>query len=287
MKKFVEAAGSPVYSAVQDYVIGRVASAPLRPDPFPHFYAESIFPADYYAELRRRWPEASQLVSIGSTGRVTQGAYPERFVMPLSPERIGALPEEARPFWNGFAQWMLASDRFFSALMDKFEPYLRERFGAQLEEAGFSSEVLVVRDHTNYQLGPHTDSPHRVMSLLFYCPDDDAYSHLGTSIYTPVDPGFRCTGGPHHARAKFTKYATMEYKPNTLFAFFKTDHSFHGVEPVQDAHVLRDLILYDIQGFVAPVEPKRESDQQPKQQPNEVGGALGLRILKNILRRPR
>jgi hypothetical protein len=247
-----------MYSAVQDYVIGRLAGTPLRTYPYPHLYAESIFPDDYYAALRRNWPDASQLVSIESTGRVTKGAYRERFVMPLTPEKTAALADEAKKFWTDFAQWMLVSDRFFSAVMDKFEPYLRERFGSGLEDAGFSNEVLVVRDHTNYKLGPHTDSPRRVLSLLFYCPDDDAYSHLGTSLYTPIDPEFRCAGGPHHPHEKFVKFATMEYKPNTLFAFIKTDRSFHGVEPICDADVLRDLILYDIHVDAVRARPERQ-----------------------------
>jgi hypothetical protein len=283
MHEFKQAAQSSMYPGVQEHVIERIAAAPLRTYPYPHLYTESIFPSDYYAALRRNWPDASRLVSIESTGRVTGGRYHERFVMPLSAKTIGALPEEAKAFWNDFAQWMLLSERFFASLMDKFEPYLRERFGTGMEQVSFANELLVVRDHTNYKLGPHTDSPRKVLSLLFYCPDDDAYSHLGTSIYTPIDPAFRCAGGPHHPHDRFRRYATMEYKPNTLFAFLKTDRSFHGVEPIPDADVLRDLILYDIHVDAGATQP----DQQPGKQPNKAGGALGLRILKNILRRPR
>ena len=39
----------------------------------------------------------------------------------------------------------------------------------------------------------------------------------------------------------------MEYKPNSLFAFFKTDTSFHRVEPIKDELVERDILLYDVQ----------------------------------------
>jgi hypothetical protein len=31
-----------------------------------------------------------------------------------------------------------------------------------------------------------------------------------------------------------------------LFAFLKTQNSFHGVEPIQETGVRRDLLLYDI-----------------------------------------
>jgi hypothetical protein len=38
----------------------------------------------------------------------------------------------------------------------------------------------------------------------------------------------------------------MPFLPNTMFAFVKTDHSFHGVEPIADAGVSRYLLLYDL-----------------------------------------
>ena len=269
---------------VEEQVIYRIANAPLRAYPFPHLYIDSIFPPDYYARLRRNWPNASQLVTLESTGRVPKGAYPERFIMPLRRKEVNALPDERREFWSGFADWMLASNRFLFTLIDKFEPYVRSRFGSELENVGFSHEVLVVRDHSNYNLGPHTDSPHHVLSLLFYCPDDDAHRHLGTSIYTPVDPAFRCEGGPHYTYERFHKVATMEYRPNSLFAFFKTDNSFHGVEPVKDADVLRDLILYDIQVEAAAeaTEAREPAAVEARNEGSE--GGLGLRMLKNILR---
>ncbi|MFP6756765.1 MAG: hypothetical protein VCC99_00895 [Alphaproteobacteria bacterium] len=38
----------------------------------------------------------------------------------------------------------------------------------------------------------------------------------------------------------------MPYRPNSLFGFLKTDLSFHGVEPIEDEDIARDVILYDI-----------------------------------------
>ena len=73
------------------------------------------------------------------------------------------------------------------------------------------------------------------MSLLFYLPPDDTMRHLGTSIYAPKNPDFRCEGTGHHSFELFKKVATMEYRPNTLFAFFKTERAFHGVDRIADA----------------------------------------------------
>ena len=39
---------------------------------------------------------------------------------------------------------------------------------------------------------------------------------------------------------------TLPYVPNALFAFMKTPNSFHGVEPIEEPEVRRDLLLYDL-----------------------------------------
>ena len=116
----------------------------------------------------------------------------------------------------------------------------------QVDTVQTGTEILLVRDHTNYSIGPHTDSPSRLLSLLFYFPRDDSLSHLGTSIYMPKDPQFSCIGGPHYKPNNFDRVQTMPYRPNSLFAFMKNDKSFHGVEPIADQDIQRDLLLYDI-----------------------------------------
>jgi hypothetical protein len=63
----------------------------------------------------------------------------------------------------------------------------------------------------------------------------------------------------------------MEYKPNTLFAFIKNDRSFHGVEPIGDQAVLRDILLYDIR--VNPPSPDGENET-PQEQGQAPGGLL-------------
>ena len=263
-----------MYSSVEEHVIYQIANAPIREYPYPHLYVESVFPGDFYAALRKNWPSAQHLVRLDATGRMPKGSYPERFVMPLSKTAVDKLPEEVRGFWNVFGGWFL-DQRFLHALIEKFEASIRQRFTGGLEKLLFSIDSLVVRDHTNYQLGPHTDAPYKLMSLLFYCPDDESRGHLGTSIYIPLDPGFRCNGGPHYPHKLFRKVVTMEYRPNTLFAFVKTDQSFHGVEPINDADVLRDVLLYDIRvKELPPAAPGK----------TEAGSSsIGLKMLKNIL----
>lgn len=241
-------------STAEEHVLYQIANAPIRTYPYAHIYVENVFPDDFYAALRANWPDQSALASIASTGRVPKDAYPERFVMPFKPSEIDRFSEDRRPFWNEFAGWLI-TQRFMTAMIDKFEPYVRERFGDDIYQCRFEADSLIVRDLTNYNIGPHTDSPKRLLSMLFYCPPDAAHKHLGTSIYVPREAGFRCKGGLKYPHELFQVVKTMEYKPNTLFAFIKNDRSFHGVEPIEDPNVLRDILLYDVRVSGPPQTP--------------------------------
>lgn len=256
-------------SSVEEYVLYQIANSPVREYPYAHIYVENVFPDDFYAALRANWPDPSSLISLADTGRVPKNAYRERFVMPFTPAEVEKLNAARRPFWQDFAGWLL-KQRFLTAMIDKFEPYAKARFGDDLYQCGFEADSLIVRDHTNFKIGPHTDAPHRLLSMLFYCPDDASLKHLGTSVYVPRDPEFSCAGGPHYPHQLFHKVKTMEYRPNSLFAFVKSDRSFHGVEPIGDCAVLRDILLYDVRVF-AP--EKRTAVQNP---------GLGFGMLKRL-----
>ena len=140
---------------------------------------------------------------------------------------------------------MVVGSELGRLVFGKFGPLIQARFQGQ-PGVEFYDEALLVRDSQNYALGPHTDSPLKVISFLFYLPADDAQAHLGTSIYVPKDRQFTCPGGPHYPFDRFDRMLTMPYLPNTLFAFLKTPNAFHGVEPVNDAGAQRNLLLYDV-----------------------------------------
>lgn len=232
-------------------VLYKIGNAQVREFPYPHLYVPDIFPAEFFAELRRNLPPQETLRTLGELGRVKGGdGYPDRGVLPVTQQNLAALEAGQRAFWERTAQWLLGQ-RFGNMVIGKFAPYLTQRLG-DLRNVRFGWEALIVRDRTKYSLGPHTDSPSKALAFLFYLPPDDSLAHLGTSIYLPRDPRFQCPGGPHYPFEQFERMYTARYVPNALFAFMKTDNSFHGVEPITDANVQRDLLLYDIRAEVAP-----------------------------------
>jgi hypothetical protein len=231
-----------MYSHVEPELTYNIANAPFRLFPYPHIYVPDVFPKDFYAALQENLPDPAAMIPIGEAHRI-QG-YNERFVLELAGEHLETLSDAQKRFWREFAGWLLG-DRFRELILAKFQAIIKPRF-AGVADVQFYSESLLVKDITKYSLGPHSDSPKKVVTLLFYLPKDLSQSHLGTSIYFPKDPNFTCSGGPHYGFENFIRLATMPFQPNSLFAFVKTNNSFHGVEPVLDPDTRRWLLLYDV-----------------------------------------
>ena len=77
-------------------------------------------------------------------------------------------------------------------------------------------------------------------------PEDATFRKFGTSFYEPLDGDFRCSGGPHPASGGFRRVETVEFLPNRLVMFPKSDRCFHGVEPIDLPGIDRRLLIYDV-----------------------------------------
>lgn len=217
------APAAPVIDPVEDHILHAIANAAVEGAPYPYVYIENVFPADFYAEILAHLPAEYTPIA---TSRNAKG-YPNRFT---------AAPKDA--FWHAL-KGRLQNGRLRKALCEKL--------GAKDDPAALTDEVLLIRDLAGYAIGPHTDSPAKVITALFYLPQDESLIQAGTSIYTPKDPAFRCKGGPHYPFDGFDRLRTMAFKPNSVFIFLKTDDSFHGVEPCTGT---RNVLLYDIRRHV-------------------------------------
>jgi FkbM family methyltransferase len=239
---------SPRGRQVMHHVLNRVMNTAVTEDPFPYLVVDEVFPADYYAEMLTNFPSPESLRPISETGRVTKGGYDERLVVLFSDEEFARMTAGQQKFWREFASWMYA-DEFLQGFLHKFHSHLEPRISKILEAEQalrVKSDALLVNDTTNYGIGPHTDAPHRLVTFLFYLPRDASMRALGTSVYRPKDPRFFCWGGPHHDADNFNLVKTVEFLPNRLLAFPKTQWSFHGVEPIQQPGINRPLLINNI-----------------------------------------
>jgi len=229
----------------EDFMIAQINNTRVETDPYPHFYTEPIFPEETYKELMKSLPSSSVFTK-------TSPEYDNRFMLSLhNPEEIEQLDMNIRGFWVDFSK-VLLSKKLMNAFIAKFKNHVDERF-KEFSPDFFSTVDLVV-DKRNYALGPHTDHPDKVISIIFYLPKSADMPGLGTKVYIPDDPNFKDFAGEHFKFEGFKKIKGVDYKPNALFCFFKTDNSFHGVEQVSTA-VERCLIMYNIRIPVDQVDP--------------------------------
>lgn len=193
-----------------------------------------MFPKEAYLDLLNNIPNDEEFVSSDEC----------RFGLELNDEGLARLEKKKREHWQGVCEWLL-TDKFMLDVAALFYTHVKMRFFGK-EGIDLKSSASLGRTKTGFILGPHTDLPHRVITLLFYLPETNKFSEAGTSVYKSRDPDFKCAGGPHHGFENFQKLMTMNYLPNTVFGFFKSDQSFHGVEPWQDPEFRRDTLQYEI-----------------------------------------
>ncbi|MFC3149994.1 FkbM family methyltransferase [Litoribrevibacter euphylliae] len=220
------------------YTMKRLADMEIKHDPYHHFYVDRLFPEEYYAEMMEMKPTDSEVVSINSTGR-TNGAYDDRFVMHLADGLGNLLSDEKKIFWENHRRWFCSQEVMVTLI---------QRFHKQLADAGVRNlnvypEAMFMRDKKGYSIGPHTDSPRRLLTMMCYLPKDEERLHLGTSVYIPEQKGAQCSGNQHHSFDGFSKVQTARYMPNSAFGFLKSTNSFHGVEPMADDYS-RDTLVY-------------------------------------------
>lgn len=237
--------------SVLQYIFYQIANAPIRTYPYTHIYVENIFPQDFYEQLCAQFPDTNQFSSISKTGSVQDGTYQNRFVLPLKTENLSHLPFSQLMFWGQISQ-ALADKNWMKILLDKFHTDIRSRFADHYHLTALYPKSELICDQSDYSIGPHTDHSRRILTLLFYLPDNPKQSHLGTSLYRPKDPHFTCPGTTHHPFERFTKVYTAPFLPNSLFGFIRSDRSFHGVEPIGKNESARRLLNYTL--YWAPPE---------------------------------
>ena len=160
------------------HLIYNISNAPIRSYPFPHFFVESAFPDDFYEELISSFPPNTEYYqNMSTTGKVTAGTYDKRYILPIAEEELSKLPLPYFFFWQKI-NLELSRSGLVTMLIEKFNPSIKERFKEKLESIRFWPVAELVRDYQHYSIGPHTDHPMRVITLLFYFPRNRDKEHL-------------------------------------------------------------------------------------------------------------
>lgn len=232
-----------IFSGADSFAGAQIAAAPLLTDPFEHCVVDDVLPDQLFQAIHDNWPGDDVMVSLPDTGRVN--TYKERFVMLMNVEFLGKLSEDQKFFWISVMK-IVAGSEVVTALVRKFQDILIPRIEHLPEDTNLNPEMLVVSDHSNYSITPHTDTKFRFISMLYYLSPDPKYISYGTSLYVPKDPNVRFSHNGHFPNSYFDHHSRIDYKPNRLVAFPRSDRSFHGVEPVPVANCDRRLIIVNV-----------------------------------------
>lgn len=238
------------------HFIARLQTAEIVSEPFPHFYLENVFPADFYQMLRDHLPASEVYQNLFEVTDYKLDHFRHRDQRDLHNEWTSSLPPSLKTFWDSFNEWFLGAE-LAQAVLESFGGYFETPF----EPGDVSVESQLIRHRAGYFLGPHSDLYTKLVVLLIYLAPDESATHLGTSLYRPKDPDFRCPNSRHYPFEDFIQVVTAPYRPNSLLAFLRSDISFHGVEPLSQEDVAntagRDLIQYVLHDKKARTEQLR------------------------------
>ncbi|MDC0126753.1 hypothetical protein OAI28_00555 [Methylophilaceae bacterium] len=227
----------------------RIGNAPILNFPFPHFYVENIFPDDFYSMIQKNLPAINEMVSMADhdTNNWGLASYKDRFVLDFAREDLMKKVEKDKKEFLDSLGKIFTQSNFSNLLQAKFKRFLDMRF-QYLDNVSFKHDLKLVNDKQNYALGPHTDKPSKVISVLFYLPKDLTHQGTGTSIYIPKDPNSLDKELPdkHYPRDDFHKIMTMPFVPNSAFCFIKTNNSYHGVEKLEVKETDRWSLQYNL-----------------------------------------
>ena len=252
--------------------IDNIINTEVAENPFPYLFVNELFPREYYQKILDYFPQSEQLTSIVNSKRVGNHheklTYKERNILQFNDESFDHnLTSVSKDFWTAFSL-NLSSKKFVESIVKVFRPYCVNRLASvtdKNQKLNISCDTILVSDTQNYSIGPHTDHPKRLLSLLFYCPNDKTLEKHGTSLYRPKKENYLCDGFRHHLFENFENVSTMPFHPNHLLIFPRTSNSFHGVEALDTSNINRNLLItnYRLDDYKLPKHMRNKVADQP------------------------
>lgn len=226
-------------AALSEHLQAAIQKAELRRDPFPHLFLEGVFPADFYSAIRAHLPRQAGLYKgwgIGADkGRTHYQQRKQIYIHNRDVLRKADFgDDERREFWLSFQDWFV-SPQLQEIMLAPFAAELKDRFdGSLLPSTGQVVTNGMINFHeAGYFIGPHPDTPDRIVTAIFYLPEDGAPEGLGTKFYRPKDPAYRSVA--HGEFEDFDLVSSAPYRPNTALLFLRTPRSYHGVASISEA----------------------------------------------------
>lgn len=216
--------------SILERLIERINNAFVDPLPSENIYMEEVFTPEIYAEILARLPAEHEYDFIEHPDAILPDGTKTRKLLDLTDETIARLKPQHQAFWREMKS-VLVSTQLQTALLEKFRERINARFGKDWPE--LVTVPIFYRDYPGYKISEHTDAPFKVATMQLYFPKDESQIHLGTSFHLRVDN-------------RFQLLKTNPFKPNSAYAFVRTDQSWHSVKQIAPHEAIRDSLALTI-----------------------------------------
>ena len=191
----------------------QIENCQIRTYPWYHVLFDRIFTADQYAQILNQLPVEASLDNIRNVRNSIGMSYsPNRFIL----DDLNKINNEnQRKFWqNLYADF--TDGELMQAVLRRFNKLIQQRIGPDYaDNCEFYDTIELTQDKAGYDLPLHPDAFTKIFSIIINLAQDGDPINQGTAIYA----------------FNGDLIYQSEYKPNTGFGVFRSDDSWHGVEP--------------------------------------------------------
>lgn len=216
--------------SVLERLIDKISTAEIDQQPSDNIYMEDVFTPATYADILSHLPADDDYHFIEHPDAILPNGKRTRKLLDLTAETIQRLNSFSQDFWQQMND-VFTSEQLVKAIVEKFQAKLKIRFGDQFPE--MMCVPILYRDFAGYRITPHTDAPYKIATLQFYFPKDHTQLHLGTSFLKRNGDNFQLL-------------KTNPFKPNSAYAFVRTDESWHSVREMAAYETKRDSLALTI-----------------------------------------
>jgi hypothetical protein len=216
--------------SILERLINKVNEANIDPAPSDNIYMQDVFSPSVYNDILTRLPRDENYLFIDHPDAILPDGTKTRKLLDLTEETIQHLNPEDQDFWRQIYAALISSE-LQESIVSKFAPRIKERFGGYIPE--MVSVPIFYRDYPGYRIGVHTDAPYKIATLQFYFPEDESQLHLGTTFHQRL--------GNY-----FMDLKTNIFKPNSAYAFVRTDNSWHSVKQLATHEKKRNTLALTI-----------------------------------------
>ncbi len=214
-----------------EHAMYAMVNAGVRGYPFAHLIVPRVFPAWFYREMVANFPGDDELAPLNER-------YPLRRTITLSDEDAAAgLAEPRRSFWAGVRAG-LSSPAFMDFVVRLFGDAVGDRFAPDLE-----ARLYLFRDAGGYAIGPHADTARKIVTMLFYMPEDERSLACGTTLLKKTGDG-PLRDSADNDWSGFAAVKTAPFEANSVAGFLVTDRSYHGVRKTPEGVARRSMQLF-------------------------------------------